>query len=346
MKTNYLFLLAVLLLTLNACDKERKGTSYVYVVNENGESISVIDCSSLERIKNIFISDSTVSMVMPHNVQVAPNGKSVWVTVMGMTHDDQEQLVVIDPETNEMVRRIYLGEELHLAHVVFDDASENAFATAYEGNKVFQVSTSTYEVVRTFELDTANGGPHGLRYYDGKLYVAGMYGNNLTIIDISSGDISYTALGGLAVQTAVTPNGKYAFVSLYDTKEVIRYDIKSQEITRIALPSESQGPIQLYPTPDNKYIYVCDQGGLMGRPTSNKVYKIDTKEASVVGTITVGNAPHGVVVSANGKRVYLTNRDDQTVSVIETADDTVIETIAVGAEPNGISYRYEEGGMP
>ncbi len=47
----------------------------------------------------------------------------------------------------------------------------------------------------------------------------------------------------------------------------------------------------------------------------------------------VGTVPTGVAVTPDGKRIYVTNETDGTISVIETATNTVVDTIAVGTAP-------------
>ena len=127
---------------------------------------------------------------------------------------------------------------------------------------------------------------------------------------------------------------------------MVRYDLQSGEIKRIPLPAGAQGRIQLYATPDSKLLYVADQGELMERPVSNKVFVIDISNAKVISTIQVGNKAHGVVVSKDGTTVYETNSIDNTVSIIDVTTQKVIATIPVGKGPNGISYWFETGGMP
>ena len=59
----------------------------------------------------------------------------------------------------------------------------------------------------------------------------------------------------------------------------------------------------------------------------NTVSVIDTVSNKVVGTVQVGNDPHGVAVSPDGTHVYVANfRPDNTVSVIETVTNTVVAT--------------------
>jgi YVTN family beta-propeller protein len=57
-----------------------------------------------------------------------------------------------------------------------------------------------------------------------------------------------------------------------------------------------------------------------------------------VTNIEVGNNPTGVAVTPDGKLVYITNSDDNTVSVIDTATNRVAATLAVGAGPSWGGY--------
>ena len=54
-------------------------------------------------------------------------------------------------------------------------------------------------------------------------------------------------------------------------------------------------------------------------------------------TISVGTQPIGVSVSPDGSKLYVTNFNDASVSVINTATNTVSATITVGSFPDGIS---------
>jgi YVTN family beta-propeller protein len=57
----------------------------------------------------------------------------------------------------------------------------------------------------------------------------------------------------------------------------------------------------------------------------------------VVATIAVGPQPNGVAVTPNGERIYVSNFQADTVSVIDAAARAVVDTITVGEEPVGIA---------
>lgn len=325
----------------------------VYVAEEDTGSVAVIDARSNRVLKDISL-EKTVNgmtmMFMPHNVQVAPDGKSVWVTAPAMDHshggpEPDEEVVIIDPTTDTIARRVVLGPGLHLAHVVLDAASRFAYVSANEANKIFQIDAASHVVTKTFDLG-ADHKPHGMRVCGDSVFVANMDGKSISIIDPSAGSISDVPLGGIAVQVACTMDGKFAFASLYDTREVIRFDRATGAIARIALPADAQGPVQLYPMPDSHRLLVCDQGLLMNRPASNRLFEIDIAKASVTATIQVGNGAHGVVVSEDGAWAYVTNTTDNSLSVVDTAARRVQATIPVGRAPNGVSHFHVNGGMP
>ncbi len=64
---------------------------------------------------------------------------------------------------------------------------------------------------------------------------------------------------------------------------------------------------------------------------------IDTVQNKVIGTVSVPKGPHGLVITPDGRKVYVSSDGASTVSVIDTASDRVIATIEVGANPHGLA---------
>ncbi|HEU0266869.1 MAG TPA: hypothetical protein VFQ70_04540, partial [Candidatus Saccharimonadaceae bacterium] len=57
-----------------------------------------------------------------------------------------------------------------------------------------------------------------------------------------------------------------------------------------------------------------------------------------VSTVEVGNHPYCATPSADGKRLFVTNTQSASVSVIDLASKKVLATIGVGEFPEGINY--------
>lgn len=341
----------------------------VYVAAEDGGEVDVVSVNSRSVVAKINLSlnlHSGSAMYMAHNVQVSPDRKSVWVTANAMTgkrmgfrsvlektvfpvayadggHENtstvKDQLIVINPFTDKIMKRIDIGSDLHLAHVVLTPDSKFALAVSQDKGEIYKIDTSTYRIVQTIPTKV-NDQPHGLRIApDGRhAYIAMMGGKSIGQLDMSSDELTYIPLDGAAVQTAVTSNDKYALATVYNSKSVAVYNISEGTLDYIRLPSEAKGPLQLYPTPDSKYAYVADQGNYFGQPDGHKLFKIDLERRKVVAATQVGTAPHGVVVSPNGRFVYVTNTVSNDVSVIDSSTNKEIAKIPTSSRPNGISY--------
>ena len=159
-------------------------------MEEAGE-LAVIDAKDRNVIKRIDLSEEIGGMkigFMPHNVQVAPDNKSVWVTANAMDmnkekvsffkipkasadegHGEEggmkvnDEVIVIDPFTDKIVKRIEMGTDLHLSHVALTSDSGYAIAAAQTKGIVYKINTKTYEVEK--EAITEKGGePHGLEF--------------------------------------------------------------------------------------------------------------------------------------------------------------------------------------
>lgn len=347
----------------------------IYVAIEGTGEISVIDTKTNQVLKRINLSEDKNAMAisyMPHNIQVAPDNKSVWVSANAMdeemktsfriipiayadtkhgnelpdTMGNNDELIVIDPFSDTIVKRIEIGQDLHLSHVSLSPDSSYAIVASQEKGILYKINATTFEIEK--ETTTKKGAePHGLRISpDGKTaYVAMIGGKSMGILDIKSFILKELPLKGAAVQTGVTPDGKYAMASIYDAKSLAVYDIASSKLSYVDLPKEAKGPVQLYPTPDSRYVYVADQGYYFDQPTGDTVYKIDLKEMKIAETIRGGSAPHGVIVSKDGKFVYVTNLLSQDVSVIDAVLGKEVAKINVGKMPNGISLWYVEDGV-
>ncbi|MEK7067332.1 MAG: YncE family protein [Patescibacteria group bacterium] len=344
----------------------------IYVAAEGDGAINVIDSATRQIIRTVDLSighEGGIVKFHPHNIVVAPDGKSVWITANAGKHEghsrglvneayahganesgvEPDEVIVLDPwSRDEIISRIETDIGAQLAHVVVSADGAFAYATAQKRGVVYKIDAKSKKIVS--EISFAVGSePHGLRISsDGaRAFVAVLKGKALGILDLSKNTIASVSLRGAVVQTGVTPDGKYAVASLYDTKELAVYDTQSGMVSYIALPASSKGPIQMYSTPDSKFFYLADQGYYFSQPTSEWVYKIDIENRTVIKEIKAGEAPHGVVVSKDGKFAYITNLLSGDVSVIDAATDTEVARVSVGKEPNGISiWNRDTGGTP
>lgn len=111
---------------------------------------------------------------------------------------------------------------------------------------------------------------------------------------------------GSPVEAAVTPDGRFVYVSNY----------------------KMYGP-GFTPVADDD----CGRGNWDG----SYVYKIDVATLRIVGVIPTGAVPKYLAVSPDGSRLVVSNWCGFDVTVVDTATDRVVGTVDVGRHPRGIA---------
>lgn len=81
----------------------------------------------------------------------------------------------------------------------------------------------------------------------------------------------------------------------------------------------------------------------VGNFKDNTVSVIDTGRSTVVGVIPVAAGPHGMVLSPDGRTLYVSGDGSSVVSVIDTSTDRVLRTIEVGRAPHGLNISRDGG---
>jgi DNA-binding beta-propeller fold protein YncE len=83
------------------------------------------------------------------------------------------------------------------------------------------------------------------------------------------------------------------------------------------VPRRNSVPQDVRAAPNAKVFYVADLA-------AGGVWKVDPNRFKVIGLIRTGAGAHGLVVARNGKTLYVTNRNEGSVSVISFRKQKVI----------------------
>lgn len=367
--------------SVNPSDEVKQKQEKIYVGLEEDGAVAVLDVQTRKLIKKISLDSESGQEFMAHGVQVAPNGKTIWVTANSMKKDmhafrlvplayaeemmgaddktnetdkkdmpkkdvkdsgESSEVIIIDPMTDSITGRIVLGTALELAQVTLTPDSQMAIVTSQKKDTVYIIDAMTKEVAKKITTESGSK-PHGVSVSpDGsKAYVALLKGKGILEIDLNSFESTLIPMSGGSAQTGVTPDGKKVVATLYDAKKIAIYNLADKKAQEISLPEGTKGPLQLFPTSDSSAVYVTDQGYYFKQPEGSKVYKVDLQGAKVTAEIAVGQAPHGVVISKNGDYVFVTNYSSNDISMIDANTNTEVTKIRVGKGPNGISIWSE-----
>lgn len=109
-----------------------------------------------------------------------------------------------------------------------------------------------------------------------------------------------------------SPDGRYMIATCEFSSEIIKVDIPGQKVLA-HLPLEPKGmPQDCRISPDGKVFYIANM-------ESNGVHIIDGDSFKQIGFLPTGKGAHGIYFSRDSKYMYVSNRGEGTVSLVDMA---------------------------
>jgi YVTN family beta-propeller protein len=124
-------------------------------------------------------------------------------------------------------------------------------------------------------------------------------------------------------------DGTYLIASCEFSALLVKVDVASRKVTGTLPLKEGAMPQDVKLSPDGKVFYVADMMG-------NGVYLIDGASFKVLGFLPTGKGAHGLYSSRDSKVLYVSNRGEGTVSVVDFATRGVAHkwVLGKGASPD------------
>ncbi|WP_250007937.1 Hsp70 family protein [Actinoplanes sp. M2I2] len=182
-------------------------------------------------------------------------------------------------------------------------------------------------ITLTHTPDYVGAAPDGRR-----LYIASGE-QTVSVLDVATGTVtSQIPTPGPARFVSFSPDGRYAYVSLWDQRggqvhAVSVVDTDDNTIKK-TIPVRTR-PYLAAVTPDGNWLYVPNHDG-------HTVTVIDNRRLVPVAEITVPPEPHYVSFSVDGTRAYVADHESNTISVVDTATRRVLTNIGVGNSPHAV----------
>ncbi len=308
-------------------------SSVVFVENTNSGDISIIDAATLKVVGTIPVGLS------PDDILASPAGDVLYVSRIVRRPDGRPsgtgELIAIDPRTRQVSWRVeFRGAPNHLA--VSPDG-HRVYVSVVSGNYVDVFDPATHKLVDSVDVGT---GPHDLDISrDGKtVYVGLIRGTDVTVFDAASKRVLRRIPFGANVRPiALSHDDSRLYVQLSHYYGVVVADPRTGKILRrVAMPMPGGAKV-----PDS--LPVTTNHGL--RITANGRYLIaNGSMTDLVGiyalpglrlaaTVPVGRDPNWVTLSPDGRRVFISNRGSDDVSVIDLATRKEIARVKVGKYP-------------
>jgi YVTN family beta-propeller protein len=215
------------------------------------------------------------------------------------------------------------GRYLYVAHNRGADGGANGMVSAIDVACATVVATVLLDDVAALAIS-----PDGRRLYaiscDRRTYHEYPEGE-LTIIDTGShAAISTIAVGACPETITVSPDGDYLYITHYGTCSVSAVNPTTGNSTALVL---RDAPLAVVFAPDSGHAYVRNAHSLT-------VIDSVTNDANDIYT---GELPRGLQLSPDGKRLYISNFGDGTLSVVDTITGSVATTVDVRGYPEAVA---------
>jgi YVTN family beta-propeller protein len=111
-----------------------------------------------------------------------------------------------------------------------------------------------------------------------------------------------------------TADGRMLLASCEFANSLIVFDVARESVLRtITLPRRADGmPQDVKLSPDGRVFYVADM-------MNDGVHLIDAATFKVIGFLATGDGAHGLYVDRTSTRLFVTNRDEGSISIIDLA---------------------------
>lgn len=261
---------------------------------------------------------------------------------------------VLDP------RDIYAATRTHMLSPVVQNFPTRVYVPNSDSHTVDVIDPTTFKVIDSFPVGKRP--QHVTPSYDLKtLWVLNNEGHSLTKIDPATGkpgetvpvddpyNMYYTPDGQYALVVAealqrldfrepdtmklvfslpvscsgvdhldFSANGRYFIASCEFSGKVIKVDLVERKVVGTLLLRRKGQPQDVKLSPDGQVFYVADM-------KAHGVYMIDGESLTKIGFLRTGNGAHGLYASRDSTVLYVSNRGEGSVSVIDFATRKVVK---------------------
>ncbi len=231
-------------------------------------------------------------------------------------NSQSNSVTVIDPATYTVVDQFRVGA--HPQHVTPSYDLKTLWVLSDQGNSLTRVDPATGKPAGRIPVSD----PYNMYYTpDGKYaIVVAERLQRLNFLEAASMKLHYS----LQVPCKgvdhmdFSADGRYLIASCEFGMAVIKVDIQQQHLLGRLMPSPHGMPQDVKLSPDGAVFYVADM-------KAGGVHLIDGENLDQIGFIPTGKGAHGLYVSRDSRVLYVSNRGEGSVSLIDFGTRKVVD---------------------
>jgi YVTN family beta-propeller protein len=236
-------------------------------------------------------------------------------------NSESRSVTVIDPATFRVLYRIPVGRLPQ--HVTPSYDMKTLWVLNDKGNSLTRINPATGKATGTVRVDD----PYNMYYTpDGKYAI--VVAEQLRRLDFRDA-ATMTLHHSVPVNCKgvdhmdFSADGRYLIASCEFDGSLVKVDVERQEVLGHLALGHGDMPQDVKLSPDGTVFYVADM-------MSNGVFMVDGDNLKVIGFIPTGKGAHGLYVSRDSRVLYVSNRGEGTVSLIDFASRKVVAKWVLG----------------
>jgi YVTN family beta-propeller protein len=303
----------------------RRARPLIYVPNSEGASVDEIDPRTYKIVRHFSVG------ALPQHVIPSYDLRTLYVA-----NDLGNSLTPIDPATGSPGRPIPVEDPYNM---YFTPDGRYAVVVEERMRKLAFRNAHTMKLHHLLAVPGCAGVNHADYTADGRyMLLSCEFGSSMIVVDVARERVVKTVplrSGASPQDVKLAPGGRIFYVA--DLNYGGLWEIAARSFKLIGFLKTGAGAHGLYPSRDDRFLYVSDRA-------AGAVSVVSFATRKVVKTWPIpGGSPDMGNVSANGRVLWLSGRFDNQVYAIDTRTGKLLARVPVGAGPHGVCVWPQPG---
>jgi YVTN family beta-propeller protein len=293
----------------------------IFAANMGDDTLSVVDPENRREVKRIPLESGS-----------GPCDLVVWRKGLLIVQAFDNTLKYLNLTDDSFDQTIFVG--CHPNFIALDMDTKKIYVSNADSDSIYMIGQECLQLQGQI---TVGSMPQGIDCQPQirQMAVANMNSHDVWLIDTNEYEvISRIQVEGYPSQVLYSKDGDHLYVCtgyLEEQKEdnVVIINIKNGKVDG-KIPVGSI-PMRMVETRDIKNLLVTSTG-------LGELDVVDLLHGEVTKRIGTGGMAHGVILDPEENLAYVTNRDENTLSVVDWRKGEKLADISVGKEPGGLVY--------
>lgn len=253
----------------------------------------------------------------PHEVRVSRDHRHAYVAA-------GSSITAVDLKQRKVKATFDLGSySAHDIRVSRD--GRRLWAACAGAQAILELDSNTGKILKTYQTNQQGSWFVEITPDERKIYTPNLEGQSVSVIDRATGKVKIIKFDHAVYGIDITADGKQVWVSGRDLAVIDT--TKDEVVGRIKTSAAETGRIRL--TSDGKKLVVA---------LAKKVAVYDVKTHRLISEIELSSSSKVLALSGDNRRAFLSNPEDNSVSVVDIVAGRQVTTFKTGKTPDGIGW--------